>query len=46
MFMDTANVCIKVLEPSEENEIVEVSSKKQKENLIQKYQKFKKNNGG
>lgn len=46
LFMDTANVCIKVLEPSEEDEIVEVSVKKQKENLIQKYQKFKKNNGG
>ena len=46
LFMDTANVCIKVLEPSEENEIVEVSAKKQKENLVQKYQKFKKNNGG
>jgi hypothetical protein len=44
--MDTANVCIKVLEPSEEDEVVEVSAKKQKENLVEKYKKFKKNNGG
>jgi len=46
LFMDTSNVCIKVLEPSEEDELVEVSAKKQKENLIEKYKKFKKNNGG
>jgi len=46
LFMDTANVCIKVLEPSEEDEVVEVSVKKQKENLVEKYKKFKKNNGG
>jgi replicative DNA helicase len=46
LFMDTANVCIKVLEPSEEDEIVEVSVKKQKEKLIDTYKKFKKNNGG
>ena len=46
LFMDTANVCIKVLEPSEEDELVEVSAKKQKENLVEKYKKFKKNNGG
>tara|TARA_B100000029_G_scaffold159923_1_gene155698 strand:+ start:2689 stop:4056 length:1368 start_codon:yes stop_codon:yes gene_type:complete len=46
LFMDTSNVCIKVLEPSEEDEIVEVSAKKQKENLVEKYKKFKKNNGG
>ena len=46
LFMDTSNVCIKVLEPSEENEIVEVSAKKQKEKLIDTYKKFKKNNGG
>tara|TARA_R110002051_G_scaffold215650_4_gene280090 strand:- start:411 stop:1565 length:1155 start_codon:yes stop_codon:yes gene_type:complete len=46
LFMDTANVCIKVLEPSEEGELVEVSAKKQKENLVEKYKKFKKNNGG
>jgi replicative DNA helicase len=46
MFMDTANVCIKVLEPSEEDELVEVSAKKQKENLVEKYKKFKRNNGG
>ena len=46
LFMDTSNVCIKVLEPSEEDEVVAVSVKKQKENLVEKYQKFKKNNGG
>ena len=46
LFMDTSNVCIKVLEPSEEDEAVEVSVKKQKENLVEKYKKFKKNNGG
>ncbi len=46
LFMDTANVCIKVLQPSEEDELVEVSVKKQKENLVEKYKKFKKNNGG
>lgn len=46
LFMDTSNVCIKVLEPSEEDEVVEVSAKKQKEKLIDTYKKFKKNNGG
>ena len=46
LFMDTANVCIKVLEPSEEGEMCEVSVKRQKENLIEKYKKFKKSNGG
>ena len=46
LFMDTANVCIKVLEPSEEDEVAVVSVKKQKENLVEKYKKFKKNNGG
>ena len=46
LFMDTANVCIKVLEPSEEDEVVEVSVKKQKARLVDTYQKFKKNNGG
>jgi len=46
LFMDTAYVCIKVLEPTEEGEMVEVSAKKQKENLVEKYKKFKKNNGG
>ena len=45
LFMDTANVCIKVLEPSEADDTVEVSSKKQKENLIEKYKKFKKKGG-
>jgi replicative DNA helicase len=46
IFMDTANVCIKVLEPREEDEIAEVSAKKQKENLYEKYKNFKKQNGG
>ena len=48
LFMDTANVCIKVLEPSEEDEVVEVSVKKQKAKLVDTYQKYKnkKNNGG
>jgi len=46
LFMDTANVCIKVLEPSEEDEVVEVSAKKQKARLVDTYKKFKKNNGG
>jgi replicative DNA helicase len=46
LFMDTANVCIKVLEPSEEGDLIEVSAKKQKENLIEKYKKFKQTNGG
>tara|TARA_Y100000310_G_scaffold341949_1_gene443043 strand:+ start:14036 stop:15424 length:1389 start_codon:yes stop_codon:yes gene_type:complete len=44
LFMDTANVCIKVLEPSAEDDIVTVSAKKQKENLVEKYKKFKKGN--
>ena len=46
LFMDTANVCIKVLEASEEDAFVEVSAKKQKENLIEKYKKFKEKGGG
>jgi len=46
LFMDTANVCIKVLAPCAEGELVEVSAKKQKENLVEKYKKFKKSNGG
>ena len=46
LFMDTSNVCIKVLEPSEEDEVVEVSAKKQKAKLVDTYKKFKKNNGG
>ena len=43
---DDCNVCIKVLEPTEEGELAEVSVKKQKENLVEKYKKFKKSNGG
>ena len=46
LFMDTSNVAIRVLEPSEEDEIVEVSAKKQKEKLFDTYKKFKKSNGG
>tara|TARA_R110000751_G_scaffold171689_2_gene278141 strand:- start:409 stop:1788 length:1380 start_codon:yes stop_codon:yes gene_type:complete len=46
LFMDTSNVCIKVLQPSEEDDVVKVSMKKQKEDLVQKYKKFKKNSGG
>lgn len=46
IFMDTANVCIKVLEGGGDGEFVEVSAKKQKENLVEKYKKFKQNNGG
>ena len=33
LFMDTSNVAIRVLEPLEEDELVEVSAKKQKEKL-------------
>jgi replicative DNA helicase len=46
LFMDTSNVCIKVLEPSEEDEFVEVSAKKQKQRLVDTYNNMKKNNGG
>jgi len=46
ILMDTSNVSIKVLQPLAEDEFVEVSSKKQKENLIKKYKKFKKTSGG
>ena len=46
LFMDTSNVYIKVLEPCAENELAEVSLKKQKENLVEKYKKFKKKSGG
>jgi len=46
LFMDTSNVCIKVLEPSTEGELVEVSVRKQKANLVEKYNKFKKSTGG
>ena len=46
LFMDTAYVCIKVLEARAEDEFIEVNVKKQKENLVEKYKKFKQNNGG
>ena len=44
LFMDTSNVCIKVLDPSSGNEEEGVSTKSQKQKLAEKYQKFKKNN--
>tara|TARA_Y100000034_G_C6894205_1_gene411903 strand:+ start:143 stop:1501 length:1359 start_codon:yes stop_codon:yes gene_type:complete len=40
LFMDTSTVSIKVLEPSEDNEI-EVSPQAQKQKLAEKYKKFK-----
>ena len=45
IFMDTAHVYIKVLESNEE-EFVEVSAKRQKANLVEKYKKFKQAKGG
>jgi hypothetical protein len=44
--MDTASVKIKVLEPQAEDEFIEVSMKKQKQNLVEKYKKFRKTSGG
>ena len=43
IFMDTSNVCIKVLDPTSEtaNDIFEKSSKEKLDNLKQKYKKFK-----
>ena len=46
ILMDTSNVYIKVLDPGVEGGNVEVNVKKQKENLVEKYKKFKRNNGG
>jgi len=46
IFMDTGTVSIKVLQPSEEDEMVEVSAKKQSQSLAEKYKNFKKNKGG
>ena len=46
LFMDTANVCIKVLEAFQDDEFMEVSAKKQKEDLFEKYKKFKQTKGG
>jgi replicative DNA helicase len=45
LFMDTSNVCINVLDPAEEQSI-NIDSKQQKESLVEKYKKFKKNNEG
>lgn len=45
IFMDTSTVSIKVLQPSEEDENVEVDTKKQKQSLVEKYKNFKKNKG-
>ena len=46
LLMDTASVKIKVLEPQAEDEFIEVSMKKQKQNLVEKYKKFRKTSGG
>lgn len=46
IFMDTGTVSIKVLQPTEEGEAVEVSAKKQAQSLAEKYKNFKKNKGG
>jgi hypothetical protein len=45
LLMDTASVKIKVLEPQAEDEFIEVSMKKQKQNLVEKYKKFRKTTG-
>ena len=45
IFMDTSTVSIKVLQPSEEDENVEVDAKKQKQSLVEKYKNFKRNKG-
>jgi hypothetical protein len=46
LFMDTSNVCIKVLEGVTDSEDSGVNSKTQKQKLAEKYKKFKKSNGG
>jgi len=46
LFMDTSNVCIKVLEPTYGEDEEGVSPKSQKQKLAEKYQKFKKNKNG
>lgn len=45
LMMDTSTVKIKVLQPQAEDEFLETNTKKHKENLIEKYKKFKKNQG-
>jgi replicative DNA helicase len=45
IFMDTSNVGIKVLEPSEEDENIHVDAKKQKQTLAERYNNFKKEQG-
>jgi len=45
IFMDTSNVCIKVLEGMSPEESA-TNSKTQKQKLAEKYKKFKKNGGG
>jgi len=43
LFMDTSNVCIKVLEPANGGEGPALTTKTQQQKLAEKYQKFKKN---
>jgi len=43
LFMDTSNVCIKVLEPTHGDEAPALTTKTQQQKLAEKYQKFKKN---
>ena len=45
IFMDTSNVGIKVLEPSEADENIHVDAKKQKQSLAERYNNFKKEQG-
>jgi hypothetical protein len=46
LFMDTSNVCIKVLEGAVQGEEEGVTVKTQKQKLAERYQKFKKNQNG
>tara|TARA_R110000824_G_scaffold64838_3_gene169308 strand:+ start:1755 stop:3128 length:1374 start_codon:yes stop_codon:yes gene_type:complete len=46
LFMDTSNVCIKVLEGAVQGEEEGVTVKSQKQKLAERYQKFKKNQNG
>ena len=47
LFMDTSNVCIKVLErQADDDDDDPISTKSQKQKLAERYQKFKKNKNG
>jgi len=46
LFMDTSNVCIKVLDGAIDSEENGVNAQTQKQKLAEKYKRFKKNNGG